>query len=54
MDLRRLSGLYHSPIKASGVHTAKGRKEGVYVCACVCVHVCRTSHFASIANLLAH
>ena len=47
MDLRRLSGLYHSPlIEASGVHTAKGRKEGVCVCVsvamcvCVCVRVC--------------
>ena len=47
MDLRRLSGLYHSPlIEASGVHTAKGRKEGVWVCmrlcmcACVCVCAC--------------
>ena len=42
MDLRRLSGLYHSPlIEASGVHTAikEGRK--VCVCACdVCVRVC--------------
>ena len=41
MDLRRLSGLYHSPlIEAGGVHTAKGRKEGRKVCMCVCVCVC--------------
>ena len=41
MHLRRLSGLYHSPlIEASGVHTAKGRKEGVCVlCLCVCVRL---------------
>ena len=41
MDLRRLFGLYHSPlIEASGVHTAKGIKEGR--CVCVCVHACAT------------
>ena len=36
MDLRRLSGLYHSPlIEARGVHTAKGGRRKVCVCVCV-------------------
>ena len=48
MDLRRLSGLYHSPlIEASGVHTAKGRK--VCVCVCVCVCCIHRRHYAIAA-----
>ena len=38
MDSHRLSGLYHSPlIEASGVHTAKERKEKEDVCVCVLI-----------------
>ena len=39
MDLRRFSGLYHFLIEASGVHTAKGRKEGkkVFGSVCMCI-----------------
>ena len=45
MDLRRLSGLYHSPPSLRLVECTQlkeGRKEGrkVCVCVCVCVYVC--------------
>ena len=52
MDLRRLSGLYHSPlIEASGVHIAKGRKEGVCVCVCVsCLFVCAGMYFHCVMH----